>query len=314
MFPPRRIFRNLFSNRSLGLGVLIVLAFALMALAAPWLAPPEDKALQIPQDGHDPLPHPPGPGHPLGTLARQYDVFYGIVWGARIAFVVGLLVTLGRVLLGVLIGLLSGYYGGWLDTILMRLTDAFMAFPILAVAMVVLTWHRGVWWFTATGEYTFLGSKAERLVILTLILFGWMQYARLMRGNVLVQRDKEYVQAVRSVGAPGRRIMLRHLLPNATQGLFALMAADIGAVVVLMAVLNFLGLTSNVSGNPTANWGEMLNYSRDWMVGSPGEPFGYWYTYVPPSLAIIFFSMGWGLVGDGLRNALDPRRATSRQR
>lgn len=308
----QRMYRIIFANLALSLGILIVLAFALVAVAAPWLAPPEDEPFQIPRDGIGVTPLPPRPGHPLGTLAHQYDVFYGIVWGTRVAFVVGVLVTVGRALVGILVGLLSGYYGGWLDRVLMRLTDAFMAFPILAVAMVVLTWYRGVWWFTWTGEYTLLGSKLERLVILTLIAFGWMQYARLIRGNVLVERDKEYVQAARSIGAPSWRIIRKHVFPNATQGLFALMAADIGAVVVLMTVLNFLGLTSNASGNPTANWGEMLNVSRDWMVGTPGQPFAYWYTYVPPALAIVFFSMGWNLVGDGLRNLLDPRLRRSR--
>jgi peptide/nickel transport system permease protein len=146
----------------------------------------------------------------------------------------------------------------------------------------------------------------EPYIALTLISFGWMSYARLMRGNVLAERNKEYVQASIAVGAPHRRILFRHLLPNVSQSLLVLVASDIGAMVALVAALNYLGLVQGSWGILTANWGEMLNASRDWIV-TPGTAFEYWYTFIPPSLAIVLFSAGWNLVGDGLRDVLDPR-------
>jgi peptide/nickel transport system permease protein len=128
----------------------------------------------------------------------------------------------------------------------------------------------------------------------------------LLRGNVVAERKKEYIQSAFSVGVPNRRILFRHLLPNVTRGLFVLITSDIGAVVVLVAVFNFLGLTGGAIGGALADWGEMLRLNRDWII-TPSNAFEYWYTFLPPSLAIVFFAMGWSLIGDGLRDVLDPR-------
>lgn len=292
------IIQLILSKPEFAVGSLIVLAFAVVALAAPVIAPPErEDAYIIPADGVGIVPQPPSPDHPLGTMRDQHDVLYGLVWGARVAFKVGLSIALGRALLGVVLGLISGYYGRLLDAIIMRVTDAFLAFPIMAAVLVMLTFFGGGWWGIQRGG-------VNRIIVLALILFGWMQYARLVRGNVLVEREKEYVQAAISIGARSRRILLRHVLPNAYQGLFVLMASDIGAVVVLAAMFSFIGFSGREA---LADWGQMLNLSRDWIVGSPVNAFEFWYTYILPSMAIVLFSMGWNLVGDGLRDVLDPR-------
>ncbi len=141
-------------------------------------------------------------------------------------------------------------------------------------------------------------------VVLTLIMFGWMQYARLVRGNVLAERGKQYVEAVVAVGARTPRIILRHLLPNVHQGLFVLLASDVGGMVVLATIFTFLGLSG---GRGAADWGWMLNVSRNWIIGTPSNAFEYWYTYVPVSMAVVLFTIGWSLMGDGLRDVLDPR-------
>ena len=303
-----QVIKKLYSQPRLLLGLSILLVFGLVAMAAPLLAPPqaEDPYL-LPRDGFKPVPLPPNADHPLGTLPDQYDVFHGVVWGTRVAFRMGLLITAGRMVIGVVLGLIAGYYGGWLDNLLMRITDAFMAFPIMAVAVVALALF-GESRRMLEGGYWLVGNrKLEHVLILTLIGFGWMQYARLVRGNVLKERSQEYVEAAVALGLPNRRIMARHVLPNVTQGLFVLVAADISAAVVLMAAFNFLGLSVTPNGAPTADWGQMLSVSRDWIIGVPGNPFGYWFTYLPPSLALLLFSVGWNLLGDGLRRALDPR-------
>lgn len=285
----RRIVRP-----SLLLGAAIVLGFLFIAVAAPLLAPAEGDALgAVPRDGFGPDPEPPGPGHPLGLTSGKYDVYYGLIWGTRSALRIALAVVLGRVLVGLPVGLLAGTYGKLTDSSLMRLTDAFLAFPIAAVLMVALV---------------ALPLPQEPIVVLVFIAFGWMSYARLVRGNLLVEREKEYVQAAHATGVRHRRLIVRHLFPNATHGLFVLMASDMGAVVLLVAAFTFIGLISaGYEDLVGPNWAQMLSASRNWIIGAPDRAFQYWYTYLPVSAAIILFSIGWNLLGDGLRDALDPR-------
>jgi peptide/nickel transport system permease protein len=279
---------------SLLVGSLIVLGFFAMAIAAPILAPGEGKVRGvIPREGVGAMPEPPRPGHPVGLMADRYDVFYGLVWGTRTAFLVGLSISLSRALIGVVVGLVSGSFGGLVDAVVMRLTDAFMAFPIMAAAMLGLA---------ALPLQQTLG------LVLVLILFGWMPYARLIRGNVLAEREKAYVEAARATGLRNRRVLFRHLLPNSTHGLFVLVTSDIGAVVVLFAAFTFLRLIGNYDTLELmqADWGQMLSDARNWIVGAPDQPFQYWYTYIPVSAAIVLFAAGWNLIGDGLRDVLDP--------
>jgi peptide/nickel transport system permease protein len=305
----RTILKAVLGQPSLVAGLLIVLLFVLVAATAPLIAPPEDpeNPYVMPQFGFGSLPDPPSPEHPLGLTARQHDVLYGLVWGTRTALKVGLFVTLGRLLIGAVLGLISGHYGGWLDAALMRITDAFMAFPVIAAVMVMIALF-GREMSTLPSDTMFLvPSRQEQVIILTLVAFGWMGYARLLRGNVLSEREKDYMQAAQSIGAGNRRVIFRHLMPNVTQGLFVLVASDIGAVVVLLTMFTFIGLVRSATGTMEADWGQMLSMSRDWIVGSPSNAFEYWYTYLPVSVAILLFSIGWNLIGDGLRDVMDPR-------
>ncbi len=304
-----RIARTLRASPSLLPGILIILVFVGVAIAAPLIAPPAagSSPYDIPRYGFSRVPKPPTPGHPLGLLAGQYDIFYGLIWGIRAALQVGVLVTLGRVLLGTGIGLISGYVGGLVDATIMRLTDAFMAFPIIAVVMVVLALSEQDTRALPDGRLYMGPSPQEQVIILTLVVFGWMSYARLLRGNVLSEREREYMQAAKAAGVGSRRLISRHLLPNVTQGLLVLAASDIGAVVVLIAAFTFIGLLTAPRGQMQADWGQMLSAARDWIIGTPVDAFEYWYTYIPVSLALVLFSSGWNLLGDGLRDLLDPR-------
>lgn len=296
---PRWRLRQL-GRPGLLLGIVIVLGFVAISIAAPMLAPPEsDDPYTMPRASHRGNPEPPRPGYPLGTTERSFDVFHGLVWGTHVAFRIGLSVTAGRLLVGVVVGLVSGYYGRWLDAVVMRITDAFMAFPIVAATLVMLAFF-GPLGLANIGA----GSGVDSIIIISLILFGWMQYARLVRGNVLAERAKQYVEAAVSVGAGSRHIIWRHILPNIPQGLFVLAASDVGAMVVLGAVFTFLGFSGRAG---LADWGWMLYIGRNWIIGTPSNAFQYWYTYVPPIAAIVLFSTGWNLVGDGLRDVMDPR-------
>ncbi|MGM0373703.1 MAG: ABC transporter permease [Chloroflexota bacterium] len=281
------------------MGCFVVAVFVFTAIGAPHLAPPQTEDPYIIPTGksYGITPKPPSPEFPLGLMQNQADVLYGLIWGTRVAFKVSLLVVLGRTFIGLVIGVLSGYFGGIVDSILMRITDAFLSFPIMAVVLVMLTLFGGGWLGIQTGG-------VDRIIVLALISFGWMQIARLIRGNVLVEREQEYVQAAISLGARTPRIIFKHILPNAYQGLLVLITSDIGSIVVWMAVFNFMGFSSSYV---TADWGKMLNISRNWIIGTPTNAFKYWYTYLPTSLAIVLFSIGWNLIGDGLRNTLDLR-------
>ncbi|MBN1657611.1 MAG: ABC transporter permease [Anaerolineae bacterium] len=299
-----------FSRPSLIIGVLIVLALAAVALAAPRIAPVPvgESSGIIPRYGFSPSPTPPSAEHPLGLMPKQYDVFYGVVWGTRRAFAAGLAVTAARVVLGAILGLVAGYRGGWLDAALMRVTDGFLSFPIVAAAMVMVSLYGVEIYINPQGVPHLMPARQESIVLGTLVVFGWMQYARLIRGNVLAEREREYIVAARAGGVRPARLLFRHLLPNATQGLFVMAASDIGGVVVLLATFAFIGLFTSPFGFMEADWGQMLAAARDWVVGGGAAgAFEYWYLYVPVSAAIVLFSVGWNLIGDGLRDAFDPQ-------
>ncbi|HSJ58866.1 MAG TPA: ABC transporter permease [Anaerolineae bacterium] len=293
---------------SLLIGLAIVALFAAVALAAPLIAPPQGRSPDvIPRDGFSAQPLPPGDDHPFGTTQSQNDIFYGVIWGTRAAFRIGVLVTLGRLLIGGLVGLVAGYQGGWVDALLMRITDAFLAFPVIAAVMVMLAVFGNVIELLGSGDQMFMLRRVEIVITVALVLFGWMPYARMIRGNALSEREKEYMQAARASGVPGRRILFRHLLPNVTQGIFVLSASDVGAMVVLVSALNFIGFGAGTMGEMPAEWGQLLSVSRNWIVGAGGNAFRYWFTFVPVSLAVVLFAVGWNLIGDGLRDAFDPR-------
>ncbi|HSJ54687.1 MAG TPA: ABC transporter permease [Anaerolineae bacterium] len=298
----RRLFRP-----SLLAGVLIILGFLAMAIAAPVLAPRQSEgAGRSSYRAMRARPQPPSAEHPLGMLPGEVDVLQGIVWGSRGVFRVGLAVVAVRALIGVAVGLVAGYAGKVADAVLMRITDGFLAFPMIAAAMVMLALVGFASDPNANLLYGYLPTREELIVQAALILFGWMTYARLIRANVLVEREKEYVLSARAAGIGRLRLLFRHLLPNSTQGMLVMMASDVGAVVVTLLAFVFIGLITFSSDKLVqGDWGQMLVAGRDWIVG--GSPFAYWYAYLPLSLVIVLFAAGWNLIGDGLRDALDPR-------
>ena len=300
--------KQFLTNFELILGIFIVLAFATTAIAAPWIAPPEEgkSPYYLPRDGYKSQPLPPNENHPLGTLPSQYDIFYGLIWGTRMAFLVGITITLGRTLIGSLLGLVSGYFGGLLDAFIMRITDAFMSISAVAAAAILYALFGEIGQVMKPSD-TLFSSRNEQIIIAALVLFGWMQYARLLRANVLSEREKEYVQAATSIGMRKGRLLFKHLLPNSIRGLLVLIASDIGAMVAAVSVFYFIGLIGDSPFGFLADWGLMLSAARDWIIGGYNNRFDFWYTYVPPTVAIVLFTIGWSMIGDGLRDVLDPR-------
>ena len=319
--------RRFFSRRSNLIGLGLVLFFVLVAALAPRLAPPLDPANPWPflnySQNFSRQPLPPAPGIPLGTTPQiqnlpqygiapgqdasyQWDVYYTLVWGSRSALRFGLVVTSATAAIGLIVGLVSGYVGGWFSLIVMRITDAFLAFPVIAGVWVIQRAFFGNIYnpfldpATLTGWEIFLRDQRIDPILITFILFLWMPYARLMNAQVRGAMTADYMVAARSMGARGSRIIWRHLLPNTIAPAVVLAARDVGGVVVLACAFIFIGFGGNVA------WGTMLVSSRDYVIGIGGNPFEYWWTFIPVSLALILFGVGWNLLGDGLNAALNP--------
>ncbi len=290
-FTPSDFTRRMKRNPLSIAGFAIIVSFISVAALAPVLAPPlpntRDPYL-IPHEGFLPDPQPPRRGHPLGTTGNQYDLYYGIVWGTRTAFRVALIVVSVSITVGLALGSLAGFYGRRLDEIIMRVTDIFLAFPYLVLAVVI----------TAV-----LGKGLEKVMI-AIAIVGWPVYARLLRGEILSVKQRDYVEAARAAGGGDLRIIFRHVIPNTIYPFLVYAAFDIGVIVLVAAALSFLGLGAEVG---YADWGQLINMSRSWILGVPGNPFIYWYTVVFPGTVIFLFVLGWNLLGDAFRDILDPR-------
>lgn len=335
-----RRLRHFFTVRLNWLAILIVGFFFAVAIAAPLLAPPDDPAHPTPyryvEGETQTSPLPPRFDLPLGTVAYlmettdgrellHFDIYYSLVWGTRAVLRFGLLTALAAATLGVSIGAVSAYAGGTLNFALMRITDAFLAFPMIA----------GVWLFrtliqTANLEmvdYTTLlpvavpSTPFQQLILtlevdpvmLTLILFSWMSYARLINANMVSLKEAEYVQAAKVTGQRPLRIIFRHLLPNAIAPVIVLLARDIGGMVVMQAAFAFIGVSGTVNSTAIPEWSRLLMMGRNWIIGQGGNPFTYWWLYLPVTVALIMFGIGWNLLGDGLNLTLNPHEVARRR-
>lgn len=261
----------------IGLGISI--ALVLMAIFAPFLAP------------HDPISQdltrrllPPGtPGNLLGTDDFGRDILSRLIWGSRITLYIVLLVILTAPVFGLLIGTVAGYFGGWIDTVLMRVTDIFLAFPklILALALVAV-----------------LGPGMENAV-LAIALTSWPPYARVARAETLTVRNSDYIAAVKLQGAGAGRIIWGHVMPMCLPSVIIRVTLDMAGVILTAAGLGFLGLGVQP---PLPEWGLMISAGRKFL-------FEQWWVATMPGLAIFIVSLGFNLLGDGLRDVLDPRSA-----
>lgn len=285
-----KILKKLVTNPLSLIGLLLLIGFTVVAILAPVIAPsqPNQSPYRIPRDGWSAEPQAPNSEHRFGTTQGQYDIFYGVIWGTRTAFRIGITLVVVASAIGIAIGSISAYFGGWVDEIVMRITDVFFAFPYLVAAMVVTT---------------VLGKGLDNMMF-ALIMFGWMGTARLIRSQILVIKEKAYVEAIRAIGGSHARILFRHILPNAIFPVIVQATMAVGFMIVLSATLSFFGLGAEPG---YADWGQMISRARNWVVMPPGSPFKYWYTIVFPGAALLLFSLSWNLVGDAFRDIYDPR-------
>lgn len=270
-----KTFKHLIRNFAFTAGLLLTLVLVVCALLAPQLAP------------HDPLKpagarlEAPSDAYPLGLDELGRDVLSRIVWGARVSLRVGFSVVLLASIIGVTLGAISGYFGGIVDVLIMRLCDILLAFPgiLLAIALVAV-----------------LGPSLNN-VILALAIIGWVGYARLVRGQVLKVREMEFVTAAKALGAKSPRVIALHVLPNVMNPVIVMATLGLAGAILSEAALSFLGLGVQP---PTPSWGAMLTYGRQYLGLAN-------HLTIFPGAAIMAAVMGLNFLGDGLIDALDPK-------
>ena len=261
---------------SVWIGLIILALLVSAALLAPMLASYSPTLQNLEKDLLSPSTE-----HPLGTDKLGRDILSRILYGGRISLLVGVSTVTISLLIGLLIGSLSGYFGGWVDQLLMRLVDILMAFPGMLLAIA----------FTAV-----LGPSLSH-VILALCLIGWTGYARLVRGEILALREKEFIHAAQALGSSPARIILRHMLPNLFPPLLIQATFGTAAAILAEGALSFLGLGAQP---PTPSWGSMLNDGRQFLLVAP-------HLTTFPGLAMMLTVLGLNLVGDGLRDRLQKK-------
>jgi len=273
----KKFFQSCISNKLAAFGFFIVILMFLIALLAPSIAPyPPDQ--QIYQDARQ----SPSIKHFFGTDLLGRDILSRIIYGTRISLIVGFISMAIAATCGIIAGLLSGYYGGWTDTIFMRTMDALMAFPAILLALLIMS---------------VLGPSLANAIIAVGIIYT-PTFARLIRASALSIREKEYLEAARSIGMPNWLIMSKVILLNSLSPIIVQISLGIGYAILVEAGLSFLGLGVQP---PKPAWGSMLGEARNLMIFAP------WMATFP-GLAIFFAVIGFNLMGDGLREALDPHR------
>jgi len=274
-------FRQRFLRNRAGLfGLGVVSLVLLLALLAPWLAP-KDPSQQF-FDGLtlEGKPLPPTAQFLLGTDTLGRDLLSRLIWGARASMLVGLVANGVAVLIGALVGAVSGYSRGWIGALLMRFTDVMMAFPALLLAIALAAILKPSLW----------------IVALVIALVNWVQVARVVYAQTLALAQKDYVEAARALGADNRRVLLRHLLPHLFPMLLVYASLGLSTTVLLEAALSFLGVGVQP---PTPSWGGIINESQSYFTDAP-------WLVAFPGLAILLTSLAFNLLGDALREALDP--------
>ena len=263
-------------NRMAVAGLVLVMGLFAVALLAPWLAPYDPNFIDLKQ-----VLMPPSPAHLLGTDTLGRDVLSRVIFGARISLLVGFVAVGIATLIGVLVGALAGYYGGAMDALLMRLVDLMLCFPTLFLILAVIA---------------VLGPSIWNIMVVIGVT-GWMGVARLVRAEFLSLREREFVMAARALGASDARLIWRHLLPNALTPVMVSATLGVAGAILTESALSFLGLGVQP---PTPSWGNILTMGKDNIEIA-------WWLSVFPGLAILVTVMSYNLLGEGIREAVDPR-------
>jgi ABC-type dipeptide/oligopeptide/nickel transport system permease subunit len=273
----RLSWRRVGRNRNVVIGFLVVGLLASVAVSAPWLAPRDPTQ----NDLANALRPPNSPGFPLGSDNLGRDILSRVIWGSRISLTVGLVVQSFAVVVGTLLGLIAGFYGGWTDDVVSGLTNVMFALPRLLFALAIVA---------------ALGPSLNN-VFIALGIVGWPMLCRIVRAQTLSLRGKDFVEAARAIGATDLKIIIRHILPNALSPIIVLATVGMARAILAEASLSFLGLGAQP---PMPSWGTMMSRGQTYIWSAP-------WLMLFPGVAIFIAVLGLNLLGDGLRDVLDPR-------
>jgi len=273
----KSIFWTRLSRNKLALlGGVIVLFLALTAILAPWLSPYDPGEIDVTR-----ILEAPSREHPLGTDQLGRDVLSRMIWGSQISLLVGFVAVGILSIIGVFLGSLAGYYGGWIDSVIMRFVDIMLCFPTFFLILAVIAFVSPSIW----------------AIMIVIGVFGWMGVARLIRAEILSLKEREFILAARSQGGGDLRIIFRHILPNALSPVLVSAILGVAAAILTESALSFLGIGVQP---PTPSWGNMLTAGKDNIDIA-------WWLSLYPGLAILITVLGYNLLGEGIRDALDPR-------
>ena len=269
-------WQDLISNKPAFIAVTVLAALVVTALFAPMLAPYDPLAMDL-----DSLRLPPDSSHLLGTDSKGRDILSRIIYGTRISLAVGIIAALSSLCIGVVLGMIAGYFGGKTDAVLSQIFDVFLAFPSLLLAIGISA----------------VMDPGLTSAMLAIALVGWAGFARLVRGITLSLKEQTYVEASRALGASTSRVLFRHILPNALPLLLVAGSLRVGGFILIEAALSFLGLGVQP---PTPTWGSMISLHRVYINSAP-------WMVIFPGLAISITVISFNILGDFLRDKLDPR-------
>lgn len=272
----REFLRILFKNKGALLGSIIILVFILVAILAPYIAPYSYDEVDLPN-----MLQPPSSSYPMGTDELGRDIFSRIIYGARVSLKVSIFSVGIALIIGVVLGAIAGYFGGVVDYIISGLTDIVWSFPVTLLAIA----------FVAT-----LGPSLNNL-ILALALTGWTGFTRLVRGEFLALREKDFILAAKALGIPDRKIVFRHMLPNSLAPIIVLFTMELPKAIIVESSLSFLGLGAQP---PTPSWGSIMSTGRSYIMEAP-------WIFLFPGLVIAILVLAVNLFGDALRDTLDPK-------
>jgi peptide/nickel transport system permease protein len=281
------VWRSYRRHRPAMVGTIVVLILALAAIFAPVLTPYDPEKTDL-----DSMLNPPSLAHPMGTDELGRDLLTRILYGGRVSLSIGVMAMSLAVLVGATIGGLGGFYGGWIDNILMRFTDMMLSFPQLFILIILAIALRDIPIEALRG--TAFASVFS--IVLVIAVLAWMQVARLVRASFLSLKEKEFTEASRCIGTPNHRIMIRHLLPNAMSPIIVAATFRVATSIITESGLSYLGFGVQP---PTPTWGNMLKNAQELMTRAP-------WTAIFPGLMIFITVIAINFIGDGLRDALDP--------
>lgn len=289
--PGRMVLNRFRRNKMAQVGfVIIVLMFA-FAFIGPFFSPYDEGQIFLSEDGSEMLLYQaPSAAHPLGTDGRGMDLLTRLMYGGRVSLLIGFIVVAIETTIGVIMGGIAGYYGKWVDSVIMRLVDIFNCIPFMPVMLLIGVVMSGIQM-----------SEMSRIMILMIVMgiLGWSYIARIVRGQILSLREQEYMMATEALGIPAWRRIVKHLVPNVVPQIIVIATMNLGGVILTESSLSFLGIGVRY---PSASWGNMIEAITNEHIMS-----SYPFTWIPPGICILLTVLAFNFLGDGLRDAFDPK-------